>query len=59
VQLGLCGDVLKAFVKAELLEVIGLTEFVVSQRAPAAAADHTVLLTTTKRVTIPNRSSSP
>lgn len=50
IQLGLRGDVLKAFGTGELLEVIDLSEFVAEQRARLAAGGVASLLTPRERV---------
>lgn len=55
IQLGLRGQLLNAFARSELLEVIDLTEFVASQRAHANASNTTALLRTPKEeVYVPN-----
>jgi hypothetical protein len=53
IQLGLRGEVLEAFAKRELLEVIDMTEFVAEQRPHAASASVAELRTPVERVYIP------
>lgn len=53
IQLGLRGDVLEAFSKRELLEVIDMTAFVSEQRARAGAPGFAGLQTPVERVYIP------
>jgi hypothetical protein len=53
IQLGLRGDVLEAFGRRELLEVIDLTEFVAEQRATFEAAGVDGLQTPRERVYVP------
>jgi Domain of unknown function (DUF4291) len=54
VQLGLRGEVLEAFSKRELLEVIDLTEFVAEQRPQAASFGFAGLRTPVERVYVPS-----
>ncbi len=54
VQLGLRGEVLEAFGKRELLEVIDMTEFVAEQRPHAASTGLADLLTPIERVYVPS-----
>jgi len=59
VQLGLRGDALKAFAKAELLEVIDLSDFVASQRANAAGSSFPDLVTPRETVYVPGVMEAP
>jgi hypothetical protein len=54
IQLGLRGEVLEAFSKRELLEVIDMTEFVAEQRPRAASAAFADLRTPLERVYVPS-----
>jgi hypothetical protein len=53
IQLGLRGEVLEAFNKRELLEVVDMTEFVASQRPIAASAGFVDLRTPVEQVYVP------
>ena len=53
IQLGLRGEVLEAFGKRELLEVIDMTEFVAEQRQRGTASRWADLLTPVERVYVP------
>jgi hypothetical protein len=53
IQLGLRSEVLEAFAKRELLEVIEMTEFVAEQRPHAASAGFAELRTPLERVYVP------
>jgi len=54
IQLGLRGEVLEAFSKRELLEVIDMTEFVAEQRAHAASTRFADLRTPIEQVYVPS-----
>jgi hypothetical protein len=54
IQLGLRGDVLEAFSKRELLEVIDMTEFVAEQRPLARRPQFAGLQTPVERVYVPS-----
>jgi hypothetical protein len=54
IQLGLRGEVLEAFSKRELVEVIDMTEFVAEQRPQAAASGFVGLRTPVERVYVPS-----
>jgi hypothetical protein len=54
VQLGLRGDVLEAFSKRELLEVIDMTGFVAEQRSQARRKQYAELRTPVERVYVPS-----
>jgi hypothetical protein len=53
VQLGLRGNILQSFAKAELLEVIDLSEFVVSQRENAVGPNFPDLVTPREGIYLP------
>ena len=53
IQLGLRGEMLEAFGKRELLEVIDMTEFVAEQRPNAASARFAALHTPVERMYVP------
>lgn len=54
IQLGLRGEVLAAFSRRELLEVIDLTDFVSEQRPHAASSPFATLRTPVERVYVPS-----
>jgi hypothetical protein len=54
IQLGLRGEVLEAFSKRELVEVIDMTKFVAEQRPHAAASGFAGLRTPVERVYVPS-----
>ncbi len=53
IQLGLRGDVLEAFGKQELVEVIDLSEFVAEQRIVLSSAGVSAIVTPRERVYVP------
>ena len=53
VQLGLRGELLQSFAKAELLEVIDLSEFVASQRENAVGPNFSELITPAESIYLP------
>jgi hypothetical protein len=54
IQLGLRGEVLEAFSKRELVEIIDMTEFVAEQRQHAAASGFAGLRTPVEGVYVPS-----
>lgn len=57
IQLGLRGEVLKAFAGSELLEVIDMTEFVASERTHATPESYSKLVMPAESLYVPSQAS--